>query len=102
MRKLAAVFIVALGGVLALPTADLSAQPSSPSSSQRAKKPGRSCDQLDRGSQADKECVDRQAKAREARQARQAACKQYAPKTQERRDCLAQQRKAQRVTKTTG
>jgi hypothetical protein len=96
MKKLAAVFILALAGAVALPAIDLSAQPASPSATPRANKG--SCANLDSASQAYKDCMTRQAKAREARQARQAACKQYAPKTQERRDCLAQQRKAQRAS----
>jgi hypothetical protein len=101
MKKLAAVFVIALAGAVALPTLDLSAQ-SAPSTSQRAKKPGRSCDRFDPGSTAYKDCVDRRAKSAEARRARQAACAQYKPKTAERRDCLAQQRRAQHGTTRSG
>lgn len=94
MKKLAAVFVIALAGAVALPTIDLSAQTNPPSTSQRAKKPGQSCDQLDRGSAAYKDCVDRRAKQTQARKDRQAACSQFAKGTAERRNCLAQQRKA--------
>jgi hypothetical protein len=95
MRKIAAVFVIVLGGAVALPTIDLSAQ-TSPPASPTAKKRG--CDRYDPASAQYKDCKDRAAKNAEARRARQAACAQYKPKTQERKDCLAQQKRAAKTT----
>ena len=94
MKKLAAIFVVALAGAVALPTIDLAAQTSNPPASRGARKGP--CAQFERGSAAYKDC---RAKANAAAKERQAACAKFAPKTAERRDCMAQQRRNQRATR---
>jgi hypothetical protein len=96
MNKLAAVFVLALVGAVALPAIDVSAQTGAPSTSSSGKK-GKACGKFTAGTPEYQNCMDKRAKNAEAKRQRQAACAQFKAKTQERKDCMAQQKRSQKT-----
>ena len=96
MNKLAAVLVLALVGAVALPSIDVSAQTSAPSTSSGKK--ARGCGKFTVGTPEYQNCMDKRAKNAEAKRQRQAACAQYKAKTQERKDCMARQKRSPKTS----